>query len=155
HRLCSEGKRSAVLVFGPEFSDRVSRCSFLTDGLNPFYRDGVKLSELDAELIRDDKQLVAAGIIEQVAQVTLLRVVMPWMIGKAFEKLSDPVFIDKLAEEVRLPLPPLGNKVQLKSLLTLPEHKEAVGLGVQTALQKLFAKYRLTGKTWATLTRSA
>src|SRR5262249_20247662 len=32
--------------------------------------------------------------------------------------------------------------------------KQAVGTGVQAALRKQFPKYELTGKTWATLTRS-
>src|SRR5258708_29358871 len=53
--LTSEGKRPAVVVFGPEFSDRVTRCSFLDDkkAINPFYRDGVNLAELYAELLTD------------------------------------------------------------------------------------------------------
>lgn len=88
-RLVRDGKRSAVLVFGPKFSEKVHRCSFLKDGINPLYRDGVDLSKLDAELIRDPTQLSASSIIEQVAQVSALRVVMPWMIGRAFQTLGD------------------------------------------------------------------
>ena len=151
-RLCHEGKRAAVLVFEPLFSERVAQCSFLADGINPFYRDGVKLSEIHARLIRDETQWSACSIIEQVAQVTLLRVILPWMIGKAFERISETTFIDRLAEEVRLPV--FGKKVPLQSLLTLPEHKQAVGTGVQNALRAQFPKYELTGKTWAALTRS-
>src|SRR5262245_33566187 len=142
-RLCSEGKRAAVLVFGPSFSEKVAACSFLADGLNPFYRDGVNMPELDVELIKDDTQVAAAKIIEQVGQVTLLRVVLPWMIGKAFEKLGDPGFIDKLGEEVQLPTGLGGGKVQLKTLLRSPEHKAAVGNGVQNALRTQFPKYEL------------
>ena len=37
-RLVSGGKRSAVLVFGPAFSERVHACSFLARGINPFSR---------------------------------------------------------------------------------------------------------------------
>ena len=37
----------------------------------------------------DPTQLTAASIIEQVGQVTMLRVVLPWMIGRAFEKIGD------------------------------------------------------------------
>lgn len=151
-RLCRTGRRSAVIVFGPLFSERVAQSSFLADGINPFYRDGVKLGEVHAEILRDEKQLAAASIIEQVAQVTLLRVILPWMIGKAFERISETTFIDKLAEEVQLPV--LGRRVPLKSLLTQLEHKRAVGVGVQNALRAQFPKYELTGKTWAALTRS-
>jgi ABC-type Na+ efflux pump permease subunit len=135
-------KRAAVLVFGPQFSRRVSQCSFLADGINPFYRDGVNLRELDAEPLRDETQLTAASIIEQVGQVTMLRVVLPWMIGRAFEKLGDPVFMDLLGKEV-------------PGYILLPGAvKQSLGLGVQNALKRLFPKYNLTAKTWAALTKS-
>jgi ABC-type multidrug transport system permease subunit len=141
-RLVTSSKRAAVLVFGPEFSKRVHQSSFLAQGINPFYRDGVKLGELDAELLRDPTQLTAASIIEQVAQVSLLRVILPWMIGRAFEKLSEPAFMSMLAEEVP------GGKF-------LPrEIKNSLGSGVQGALKRLFPKYNLTAKTWAALTKS-
>jgi hypothetical protein len=93
-RLVRRGERSAVLVFGPSFSRLVQRCSFLSDrflkepGVNPFYRDGIKLAELDVELLTDPTQATAASIIEQVVQVTLLRVIMPWMIGRAFDEVT-------------------------------------------------------------------
>src|SRR5438132_619918 len=51
--LIAESKRSAVLVFGPFFSQNVTRTSFLAEGINPFYRDGVKLTELDAVMLHD------------------------------------------------------------------------------------------------------
>ncbi len=86
--LIARNRRAAVFVFGPKFSERVTRCSFLADGVNPFYREGVNLAALDAELLRDPTQLTASAIIEQVAQVTTLRVVMPWMIGRAFDKIG-------------------------------------------------------------------
>jgi ABC-type multidrug transport system permease subunit len=140
--LIGRSKRSAILVFGPDFSRRVHECSFLAQGINPFYRDGVKLQELDAEVLRDETQLTAASIIEQVAQVSLLRVVLPWMIGRAFEKLSEPSFMSMLAEEVP------GGK------LLPPAIKASLGSGVQGALKRLFPKYNLTGKTWAALTKS-
>src|SRR5262245_53068913 len=111
-RLVASGKRAAVLVFGPQFSNRVARCSFLADGINPFHRDGVKIpkryphqsakmSELDAEFIVDATQETAAAIIEQVGQVTLLRVILPWMIGRAFEKIGEVKFIDDLTTQAR------------------------------------------------------
>ena len=77
-----------MLVFGPEFSQRVTQSSFLAGGVNPFFRDGVRLQAVDMELLQDPTQITAASIIEQVAQVTTLRVVMPWMIGRAFEKVG-------------------------------------------------------------------
>ena len=174
-RLCRESKRPAVLVFGPDFSRRVARCSFLADGINPFYRDGVKIDEVGAELLRDDTQLTTASVIEQVAQVTLLRVVLPYMIGKAFEKISERDFIERLGREVRLPVPrgseflfnlkriPLTDgKASLNDALrvaapdqgALDEYRAKVGQGVQNALSQQFGKYNLTGKTWATLTKS-
>src|SRR5581483_5975294 len=71
------GKRSAILVFGPNFSKRVHQCSFLATGINPFYRDGVNLGELDARVYLDETQQTGASIIQQVAQVSLLRVILP------------------------------------------------------------------------------
>jgi ABC-type Na+ efflux pump permease subunit len=141
-RAVRDGKRSAVLVFGPKFSQRVAQTSFLADGINPFYRDGVKLQVLDAELLIDQTQLTAASIIEQVGQVSLLRVVLPWMIGRAFEKLGDPMFMKILSKEV-------------PTIRLLPEATiTMLGGGVQKALEKLFPNYNLTAKTWASLTKS-
>jgi ABC-type Na+ efflux pump permease subunit len=104
-RLVAQHKQAAVLIFRPDFSDRVTRCSFLTDGINPFYRDGVLLDKVEAEILRDDKQPGQAAIIQQVAQVSLLRVILPYMIGKAFLKLSEPTFIERLGQAVNLPVP--------------------------------------------------
>jgi ABC-2 type transport system permease protein len=117
--LVSQSRRSAVLVFGPKFSERMTRSSFLRGGVNPLFRDGVDLEALDARLLRDTTQLTAASIIEQVGQVTMLRVVLPWMIGRAFEKIGD-----------------------------------RMGTIVKNTLQAMFPNYNLTGKTWASLTRS-
>jgi ABC-type Na+ efflux pump permease subunit len=88
HRLVNRSDRAAVLMFGPKFSERMTHCSFLANGVNPYYRDGVNLEVLDAKLITDPTQITAASIIEQVAQVTTLRVVMPWMIGRAFDMIG-------------------------------------------------------------------
>lgn len=88
-QLVKNGKRSAVLVFGPKFSERVTTSSFLPGGVNPLFRDGVDIEELDAHLLRDPTQLTASAIIDQVGQVTMLRVVLPWMIGRAFERIGD------------------------------------------------------------------
>lgn len=149
-RLVRAGQRSAVLIFGPEFSRRVDRCSFLSEKflpkgfqpINPFFRDGVKLAELGAEVIRDPTQETAASIIEQVAQVTMLRVVMPWMIGRAFEKVGDPEFMDQLGQVV----PGWG--------LIPAAIKPSIGAGVKRSISSMFSKYDLTAKNWAALTRS-
>jgi hypothetical protein len=122
-RHVRRGERAAVVVFGPDFSRRVQRCSFLADqflpekGINPFYRDGVNLAELDVTVLRDPTQGTAASIIEQVVQVTMLRVTLPWMIGRAFDEVTR-----------QLPL-------------------------AAPILQRLFVKYDLRAKTWAQLTK--
>jgi ABC-type multidrug transport system permease subunit len=141
-RLVASGKRAAVVVFGPRFSQQVHVSSFLAAGINPFYREGVKLSELDAEVLSDPTQATASSIIKQVAQVSMLRVILPWMIGRAFEKLSEPAFMSMLAEEV-----PGGKMLP-------PSIKSSLGAGVQGALKRLFPRYELTGKTWGALTKS-
>ena len=110
-RLVSRNKRAAVIVIGPEFSDRMNRCSFLTHAdpppINPFDRDGVRLDELALTLKKDPMQPVTASIIEQVAQVTMLRVLIPWMIGRAFERVGDDAFMEAVAVKLRgEPVPP-------------------------------------------------
>ncbi|HEY3787982.1 MAG TPA: ABC transporter permease, partial [Urbifossiella sp.] len=124
-RLVASGKRPAVILFEPDFSELMNRCSFLTKSdpppLNPLGRDGVKLHVVGVSLIKDPTQPVAASVIEQVAQVTMLRVVIPWMIGRAFEYLGKLPFI---------------------------------GSTITKTLQDVFSNYDFTAKTWARLTRS-
>jgi ABC-type multidrug transport system permease subunit len=181
-RLVHAGDRPAVLVLGPKFSERVHVCSFLNDGRNPFYREGVDIDVLDARLLRDPTAQTASAIIEQVCQVTLLRVILPWMIGRAFERLSEPSFIDLLGENVHLPVPGQfafilnrlrkkpkpgekrdENRISLQEMLDIAagpdknlaaEFRQKVGAGVKDALARQFSKYDLTGTTWANLTRS-
>ena len=116
--LIRAGKRAAVLVFEPEFSAKMHRCSFLTktspEPLNPLYRDGINPAEVGLTIVRDPTQQAAASIIEQVAQVTLFRVVIPWMIGKAFERVGDPEFM-KLIEAKLKEIPSIPGPV-LKEL---------------------------------------
>jgi ABC-type transport system involved in multi-copper enzyme maturation permease subunit len=157
-RLVRRGQRSAVLVFRPDFSERVHYCSFLDDkflggkpGYNPFFRDGVNLKLVGMEVLEDPKQVLAASIIKQVAQVSLLRVVMPWMVGKAFDKISDRQFIDEMGRRVEISTP-IG-KTKPLALLSA-KNKDEVGKGVQDSLQQMFHKYNLQAKTWAALTRS-
>ncbi len=91
----------------------------MTDGINPFHRDGVYLSKVGAELLKDPTQGGASSIIEQVAQVSMLRVILPWMIGRAFERLSDPRFITLLGREVSLPVP-VSQQFMLATVRTKP-----------------------------------
>ncbi len=154
-QLTGRGRRSAVLVLGPRFSEMVERCSFLSEGepppLNPFYRDGVSLQVLDAELLADPTQQTAASIIEQVGQVTMLRVVMPWMIGRAFRKVGDPSFLTILAKQKDLPAPV---KLFLANPLAGEDQRRNLSAGLQGAIGNLFGKYNLTAYTWADLTKN-
>jgi ABC-type multidrug transport system permease subunit len=122
---------------------------YLFDGINPFFREGVDFKKLDIEVLRDPTQQTAAAIIDQVAQGSLLRVIMPWMIGRAFEKISDPQFLALLESEKTLPGP-------VRAVLPfLPEQqKRELSAGLQNSLQNLFPRYKLTAKTWAALTKS-
>jgi len=106
-KLIHDHRRAAVLVLTSDLSERINRCSFLDDAgsINPFHREGVYLDRVGVTLLRDPTQLSAAAIIEQVVQVSMLRVVLPYMIGRAFLKLTQPAFIDRLGEAVRLPMP--------------------------------------------------
>jgi ABC-type transport system involved in cytochrome c biogenesis permease component len=175
-QLVENRERPAVLVFGPHFSERVEHCSFLADknAINPFFRDGVNLDELDVRFLHRPPKSAAAGVIEQVAQGSLMRVLLPWMIGKAFRRLSEKEFIDRLGNEVRLPVPkgaeflfrlksvPLSEgKASLNDALRvaasnpreMEDFQSKVGLGVQAALARQFEKYDLTAQDWAALTR--
>jgi ABC-2 type transport system permease protein len=111
-RLVARGSRPAVLIFEPDFSERMNRTSFLTHGdpppINPLGRDGVRMEELGLTMLADRTQPVSAAVIDQVTQVTLLRVVIPWMIGRAFERVGDEAFMAMVAERLNAvkPTPP-------------------------------------------------
>lgn len=145
-RLVNRGRRSAVLVFEPDFSERMDRCSFLTVNdpppLNPLYRDGIRLDALGLTLLRDPTQQAASAIIEQVAQVTLLRVVIPYMIGNAFERVGDDAFIDAMGKHIP------GYALVPGSI------RKAIGPAVKTGIAQLFSNYNFTAKTWAGLTKA-
>jgi ABC-type multidrug transport system permease subunit len=168
-RLVRDHRQPAVLVFEPGFSNAVCYCSFLTDGINPFNHDGVDLDKVNVRLLDDPRQPAQAAIIKQVTQVTLVRVILPYMIGKAFRRLSEPEFIELLGNRVTLPVPPTFRLVVGKDRLSLSEslemaaehkpavvqqYKQRVGAGVQAALRKQFENYDLTGMTWSRLTKS-
>src|SRR5262245_8898053 len=102
--LVTRGKRAAVVVFEPEFSDRMDRCSFLADPgyvpVNPLGRDGVRLDRLGLTVLRDPTQRSAAPIIEQATQVTLFRVTIPYMIGQAFARVGDDRFMEAVSAKL-------------------------------------------------------
>lgn len=102
-RLIAKNRRAAVIVFEEDFSARMNRCSFLSqpDSVNPFGPNGVQLDRLGATLLTDKTQPVSASVIEQVTQVTMLRVVIPWMIGKAFARVGDDKFMELVADRLR------------------------------------------------------
>lgn len=167
--LIRNHKIPAVLIFEPTFTDKLNRCSFLSDGINPFHRDGVYLDKIDATFLKDAKQPISGPINEQVAQMALIRVILPWMIGRAFERLGDAAFIELLGNQVQLPVPAawqllIGKqRLSLNEMLALAAGKDKkvetdfrkkVGEGVQKSLQEQFKNYELTGKTWAKLTKS-
>ncbi len=92
-KLVRSGKRAAVLIFEPHFSRDMDRCSFLTHTepppLNPLYENGIDVEKIGLTVLPDPTQQAAVSIIKQVAQVTLFRVIIPWMIGKAFDKVGE------------------------------------------------------------------
>ncbi len=135
-RLIAKGRRPAVIVFDEQFSRRMHHCSFLTqpDSVNPLGRDGIEFDRLDLKMLTDRTQPVSASVIEQVTQVTLLRVVIPWMIGKAFQRVGDALFMEMVADRLNgvKPIPPevlqdLDPVVQ-KLLVALTNHPEFQGL---------------------------
>ncbi len=147
-RLVARGDRSAVVVFEPEFSDRVHRCSFVGEPfkknpINPLYRDGMRTREIGVRFIVNETQPVAASVIQQVVQVTLLRVVIPWMIGQAFDMIGTDPFMDRMENHIP----------QLK--LAYPFiSKRKLGDGIQKGIGAFFSEYSFRAKTWAGLTKS-
>ena len=104
--LVRRGDRSAVVVLGRDFSELCQRCSFVgpdfkQDPINPLYRDGVRTEALGVEFLTSPTQPVGASVIQQVVQVTLLRIIIPWMIGQAFDQIGSDKFMDKMAEKSR------------------------------------------------------
>jgi ABC-type transport system involved in cytochrome c biogenesis permease component len=147
-RLVRRGDRAAVVVFEPEFSDRVHRCSFVgadfqKDPINPLYRDGMRTKEIGVTLLRDPTQPVAAGVIEQVVQVTLVRVVIPWMIGKAIELIGTDPFMDRMGKHIP------GIEAAFVVI-----GKRKLGEGIQKGIEAFFDQFRFKAKTWAGLTNS-
>ncbi|HEY2784859.1 MAG TPA: ABC transporter permease [Fimbriiglobus sp.] len=147
-RMVRRGERAAVIVFEPDFGEKVHRCSFVgppfkENPINPLYRDGLNVSAVGVTILRDPTQPVAAAVIEQVVQVTLVRVIVPWMIGQAFEQIGTKPFMEKMEKYI----PAL--------VLAYPViSREKLGQGIQRGIEGYFNKFRFKAKTWAGLTNS-
>lgn len=147
-QLVRRGDRSAVVVFGPKFSEYAHRCSFVDepfkkDPINPLFRDGVQTSALDVKFLVNPTQPVAASVIQQVVQVTLLRVVIPWMIGQAFDMIGTDPFMERMEKHI----PELKLAYPFVS-------KKKLGKGIQDGISAFFSQYSFRAKTWAGLTKS-
>ncbi|MFO0938699.1 MAG: ABC transporter permease [Gemmataceae bacterium] len=147
-RLVKRGDRAAIVILEQEFSDRIHRCSFVgepfqKDPINPLYQGGMRTKELGVTILRNPTQAVAASVIEQVVQVTLLRVVIPWMIGNAFELIGTDEFMNRMEKHI----PALKLAYPFIS-------KKDLGDGIQKGISAFFSSYQFTAKTWAALTKS-
>ena len=167
--LVQSHRRAAIIVLGSDLGDKIDICSFLSGGINPFHREGVHLEKIGVQVIKDPRQGLSAAVMEQVAQVSLMRVILPWMIGKAFERLGDKEFIEILSAGAKVPIPVeyrffLGkSEANLKYLINfvskgkseqISEYQKKIGEGIQKALATQFSRYNLTGKTWTSLVKA-
>ena len=149
-RLVNRGDRAAVVVLGRDFSRKAQRCSFVggefkRDPINPLFRDGVKTDELDVEFLTSPTQPVGASVITQVLQVSLLRVVIPWMIGQAFDLIGTERFMAKMEQKI----PALGMADLVPGF-----GKAKLGEGIRLGIADFFSEYDFNAKTWAGLTES-
>ncbi len=159
--LVRRGKRSAVLVFERDFSERMDRCSFVgapfkRDPINPMDNYGVQIKTADAGsgaemapgghvgavVISNRSQPVGAAVAAQLTQVSLMRVVIPWMIGQAFAHIGSPLFMDKMLSTLSLPFPLTGSL------------KASFGTAVRRGIQDFFKSYDFTAPTWNGLTKT-
>jgi ABC-type transport system involved in cytochrome c biogenesis permease component len=148
-RLVDRGDRAAVVVLGLDFSDRADHCSFVggdfkRDPINPLHRYGVATDRLDVAFLENKTQPVGAAVIRQVVQVSLLRVVIPWMIGQAFDLIGTDPFMDRMEKhipELRLAYPFLS--------------KKRLGEGIRNGISAFFGSYDFHALNWADLTKDA
>lgn len=152
-QLVRDHRRAAVVVLTPRLSERLNRCSFLDlkGSINPFFREGVYLDRVGIEVLKDQSQLSASAIIEQVVQVSMMRVTLPFMIGQAFQKLSDEQFIRNLGETVRLPMPADFQKMLKSSEALLKDPRVAVARFADAKLNKSLTELEKQLKKFAPL----
>ena len=75
--------------------------------------------------------------------MTLLRVVIPWMIGQAFGHIGTDPFMDRMEKHI----PSLALAYPFIS-------KQKLGAGIQKGIEAFFSEYDFKAKTWAGLTKS-
>ncbi len=147
-QLVKRGKRSAVIVFEPQFSDRVDRCSFVgaefkPDPINPLDRYGVVTERVGVTVIENPYQPIGGSVVKQVTQVSLMRVIVPWMIGGAFDLIGKPQFMKKM-------------EAYIPGFAFLPaEMRASVGLGIRKGIGAFFGNYDFTALTWYGLTKDS
>ena len=148
--LVRRGDRSAVVVLTATFSDKCQHCSFVgadfkADPINPLFRDGVRTAELGVEFVTNPGQPVGSSVIQQVVQVSLLRVVIPWMIGQAFDLIGTDKFMAKMEGKI----PALGMANLVPGL-----GRAKLGDGIRRGIGDFFSEYDFNAKTWAGLTEA-
>lgn len=148
-QLVRRGKRSAVVVFEPQFSDHMDRCSFVGGEfriapINPMDRLGIRTDRIGVTVIENEAQPVGAAVTKQIAQVSLMRVVIPWMIGQAFDLIGSPLFMDRMEKYIP----------QLKLAYNLID-RATLGAGIKRGIQGFFENYDFTAPTWHGLTKDS
>ena len=148
-QLVRTGKRPAVVIFEPEFSEKMDRCSFVggefkRDPINPMNKNGVRTKEVGVTVIENKAQPVGVAVTTQITQVSLMRVVIPWMIGQAFDLIGSPLFMDKMEKYIP----------QLRLAYSLVS-RETIGAGIKRGIQAFFESYDFTAPTWHGLTKDS
>ncbi len=147
-QLVKRGKRSAVIVFEPEFSEKIDRCSFVgaefrPDPISPLDRYGVVTDRIGVTVIENPYQPLGGSVVKQVTQVSLMRVIVPWMIGGAFDLIGKPLFMAKMEKFI-------------PGFSFLPaDMRASVGLGIRKGIAAFFGNYDFTALTWYGLTKDA
>jgi len=149
-RLVDRGQRAAVIVFGPDFSRKVERCSFVggdfvDEPINPLNKYGIRTDAVGVTVLGSPFQPIGVAVANQVTQVSLMRVVIPWMIGKAFELIGGDKFMTKFLEGI----PALFMPKQFST----PAGRALLGDYIKKGIAKFFAGFNFTALTWADLTK--
>lgn len=148
-QLVRRGKRSAVVVFEPEFSEKMDRCSFVggefkRDPINPMNKNGVRTDRVGITIIDNPAQKVGSAVTMQLTQGSLMRVVIPWMIGQAFDLIGSPLFMERMEKYIP----------QLKLAYSFLS-RETLGAGIKRGIQGFFEDYDFTAPTWHGLTKDS
>jgi hypothetical protein len=93
-------------------------------------------------VLTNDFQPVGSAVVKQVTQVSLMRVVIPWMIGQAFDLIGNDLFMEKMEKYI----PQLGLAYRFLS-------RETLGNGIKRGIGGFFGNYEFTALTWHGLTK--